>query len=165
MIARLFLLLIATFFAELFLLLWLAERFGWQVVLAEVFLSGLLGVFVTCRQSVRMRRGMQSQLAAGEVPAKAVLHGMLIFAAGVLLILPGILTDILGLLLLVPLFRKLLGLSVALWFHRRFRKSSFAAGNFAAGEPESQTPERQLPRIIDVQMIDKPKSDTQGETL
>lgn len=165
MLARLFFLLVLTFFAELFLLLWLADKFGWQIVLAEVFLSGLLGVFVTRWQNVRTFRRVQSQLAAGEVPATAVLHGMLILVAGVLLILPGILTDIVGLLLLVPLFRKLLGLSVALWFHRRFRTSAFGANNFSDAGQESHVPEHQLPRIIDVQVIDKPKSDSQEDTL
>jgi UPF0716 protein FxsA len=164
MLARLFLLLLFTFFAELFLLLWLADKFGWQIVLAEIFLSGILGVFVTRWQNVKTFRRVQSQLAAGEVPATSILHGMLVLAAGVLLILPGILTDILGLLLLVPLFRKLLGLSVAMWFHRRFRTSAFGANNFADAQQRPHLPEQQAPRIIDVQVIEKPKSDSQSES-
>ena len=163
MLARLFLLLVFTFFAELFPLLWLADKFGWQIVLGEVLLSGILGVFVTRWQNVKIFRRVQSQLAAGEVPATTVLHGVLVWVAGVLLVLPGILTDIVGLLLLVPLFRKLLGLSVALWFHRRFRTTSFAARNFSDTQQPSHLPEHQTPRIIDVQVIDRPQSDSQRE--
>lgn len=159
MLARLFLLLVLTFFAELSLLLWFADEFGWQMALGEILLSGVLGVVVTRWQNVKIFRRVQSQLSAGEVPARTVLHGLLILVAGVLLIVPGILTDVVGLLLLIPLVRKLLGLSVAIWFHRRFRRSAIGANKFADDPQAAHLPKRQTSRIIDVEVIEPPQDD------
>lgn len=164
MLARLFFLLILTFFAELSLLLWFADRFGWRMALAEVLASAILGVLVVRWQNVKILQRVRSQLAAGETPTATVLHGVLILFAGLLLVMPGILTDILGLLLLIPPFRKLLGLSAALWIHRRFRTASFGSnltGTMHA-QPGTEQPDtgRPLPRIIDVQVIDRPADST-----
>jgi UPF0716 protein FxsA len=163
MIARLFLLLVLTFFAELSLLLWFADEFGWNVALGEVLLSGVLGLLVVRWRNASYMRRVKSQLATGETPATAVLHGLLILLAGILLILPGLLTDLLGLLLLVPLFRKLLGMSVAIWFHRRFRASSYETKTSTQAEQAAHQSERPTSRIIDVRVVDRPQSDSQGD--
>src|SRR5699024_5519305 len=46
-------------------------------------------------------------LAAGRTPAREVVHGVMVLVAGILLLIPGFVTDIIGLLLFIPAVRDL----------------------------------------------------------
>ena len=56
-------------------------------------------------QGLQTLLSMQQRMAAGELPAREILQGMLLAIAGLLLILPGFVTDMVGLLLLQPALR------------------------------------------------------------
>jgi len=46
---------------------------------------------------------------AGQPPAEQMIHGIMIAASGIMLFLPGFITDVIGFMLLIPLFRKIIG--------------------------------------------------------
>jgi UPF0716 protein FxsA len=75
-------------------------------VLAIVLGTGVLGVFVIRLQGLRALSEMQGALRTMQNPVSPMAHTGLILLAGVLLILPGFLTDTLGLLLLLPPLRQ-----------------------------------------------------------
>ncbi|HYO24176.1 MAG TPA: FxsA family protein, partial [Lacipirellulaceae bacterium] len=62
-----------------------------------------------------------SQLVQGVLPAAEMFDGLLIGAAGVLLLIPGILSDILGIALLLPPTRKLVRRGLMHAVRKRFR--------------------------------------------
>ena len=92
---------------ELYLLVQVGGRIGVLPTLALIFLMGVLGWNVLRHQGASTWRRIQSELQAGRMPAREVVSGLCLFAAGILLITPGFLTDVVGLLLLVPPIRNL----------------------------------------------------------
>lgn len=112
----LFFLLIALPVAEIALLIGIGRHIGVAATVALLLVSGLLGAFLARRQGLAVVRKVQSEMAAGRVPAGQLVDGVLILLAGVLLIIPGVLTDALGFFCLLPTGRTLL----KAWLRRRF---------------------------------------------
>jgi len=96
----LFLVLLPT--SELLLLIWLVHT--WAILLG-MFVSGLIGVYIAYREGLHYWIELNRQLDHGETPVLPVLHGVLILLAALLMILPGILTSLVGLFLLFPITR------------------------------------------------------------
>jgi UPF0716 protein FxsA len=87
---------------ELVLLVWLTRQTSWAVTLAAILAPGIAGAWLVRREGRRCLRLAHDQAARGQVPAAELLDGLLIVIAGVLLISPGMLTDVVGLTLLLP---------------------------------------------------------------
>lgn len=96
------LLLLAWPIAEIATFIWVGGRIGlWQTILLVVA-AGLIGTALVRAEGLRVLAGIQRDMAEGKVPAEKVLHAALIAVAGLLLLLPGFLSDVPGLLLLLP---------------------------------------------------------------
>lgn len=106
MLLRLLVLFTLVPFVELTLLVWIGRHTDWLVTLALIFVPGLVGAWLARYQGLRCWRAVQEQLAHGQLPATALLDGLMILVAGVLLITPGVLTDLTGLALLIPPVRR-----------------------------------------------------------
>jgi UPF0716 protein FxsA len=64
--------------------------------------TAFLGVYLIRQQGIAAIRSAQEDRAAGEVPVAAILNGIRLAFAGILMIIPGFITDAMGLLLLIP---------------------------------------------------------------
>ena len=91
---------------ELFLLLRLGQSLGWVATLWLVLVTGFLGGSLAHRQGFAVWRQIQETFARGQLPVLALMEGLMILVAGLVLITPGVLTDVLGFLLLVPILRR-----------------------------------------------------------
>lgn len=69
---------------------------------------GVLGMMLVRRQGLATIARVQASLQAGRLPVADVFEGVCILAAGLLLALPGLLSDVAGVALLLPPFRRLL---------------------------------------------------------
>ncbi len=87
--------------------------FWWTVLL--LVMTGVAGAFLVQQQGMTAARRAFEQLAEGEPPLAPVLDSFLIMLAGLLLLIPGLLTDVVGFLLLVPPIRR----AAARWGLRR----------------------------------------------
>jgi UPF0716 protein FxsA len=119
----LFLLFVVLPLVELTLLLILASMTHWTVSLALVIITGLSGSFLLHRQGTKTFYRVRDELVAGRVPADAVLDGMLLITAGALLLTPGVLTDAVGLVLLIPISRQWVKAWLVRWFKAKFAVS------------------------------------------
>jgi UPF0716 protein FxsA len=99
-------------FVELFLLVRIGRVVGAGSTIAFVIAVGFLGAMLAKTQGRKVLREWQEALAAGRVPAEGVLGGVLVLAGGLLLILPGLISDVLGLLCLLPPTRHLIARSL-----------------------------------------------------
>jgi len=90
--------------------------YQWFVVLS-VLVGGLLGVFLARRTGVRCWTELNRQLDRGETPTVPVLNGVLILLAAGLLLLPGLLTSLIGLVLFLPLTRTFIVSYIVLRFN------------------------------------------------
>lgn len=106
------------FIALSVLLAWpLAEIAGFVVVgralglwwtLGLVIITGLLGAFLMRQQGLHLLKKLSEQSQQGQIPASSVIDGAMIVVAGILLLLPGFVTDIVGIALFIPFVRRLL---------------------------------------------------------
>ena len=93
---------------ELYVLAVVENRIGLVNTLGLVIATGMLGALVMKRQGAGMWRSAQMRMARGEIPTEEILGGMMVLVGGALMITPGILTDVVGLLLMIPAVRSLL---------------------------------------------------------
>lgn len=142
MFLRLFLLFTLVPFAELVLLIWIGEHTSWLVTLALIILPGVLGAALARHQGLRCWRTAQEQLSRGELPTASLLDGVMILVAGVLLITPGLLTDLTGLMLLIPPVRRFVRQSIS----RRLR-ARVVVFSQSHSQPQGEDDEQ----IIDVE--------------
>ena len=90
---------------EIFVFVQVGEWIGYGWAILALILVSLFGVWLVTREGLGTWRRAQAQLRAGEVPAAEAVDGALIAGAGLLLIVPGFITDGIGLLLLLPPLR------------------------------------------------------------
>ena len=100
------LILLAFPFAELFLLINLADRYGWWLLFYLVVI-GYLGLQLIRGEKLLLTAKMMQSMAAGGNPVKTMLGSARNMVAGILFIIPGVITDIIGvILLLVPVSKQ-----------------------------------------------------------
>ncbi len=102
---------------ELYVLSVVENRIGLGNTLGLVIATGMLGAIIMKRQGAEVWRSAQIRMARGEIPTEEILGGMMVLVGGALMITPGILTDAVGLLLMVPAVRSLL---IPSWSRKRF---------------------------------------------
>ncbi len=105
--ARLLLLFVVLPAVELSLLIELGSRIGTAATLGLIVVTGMVGASLARRQGLAVLGHLQSEVAAGQLPAGSLVDGVLILLAAALLVTPGIVTDAVGFLCLVPAFRSL----------------------------------------------------------
>jgi UPF0716 protein FxsA len=101
----LFVLLLLIPLSDALLLVLVADAIGWQVTVALVVLTGLLGMLLVRAEGRYTLRSLQEKLARGDVPTNELMDGGLLIAAGAFLLTPGLVTDTIGFLLAVPVTR------------------------------------------------------------
>ncbi|MBD2844675.1 membrane protein FxsA [Paenibacillus sp. IB182496] len=74
---------------------------GWTALLL-VLLTAALGAYMMRREGLRVLASARAEMEQGRMPGLALLDGVCVLAGGALLLLPGFLTDLLGLVLLLP---------------------------------------------------------------
>lgn len=102
MAGLLMLLLIVVPIAELWFILEVADGIGLLPTLALLIIVSIAGGLLLKQQGLATWHRLQQTMARGEMPTKEVTDGALILLGGALLLTPGFLTDIVGLVLLFP---------------------------------------------------------------
>jgi UPF0716 protein FxsA len=108
MFARLALLFITIPIAELAVLVWLGSRIGFWPTMGLVVITGVAGAALARTAGVRVIHEIRAEVAAGRMPVNHMLDGMLILVGGVMLLTPGILSDLFGIALLLPATRSVI---------------------------------------------------------
>ncbi|PAJ76090.1 F exclusion suppressor [Pseudoalteromonas sp. NBT06-2] len=90
---------------EIALLIQVSEVIGGWSTITLVIVTAFIGAKLVKQQGTDALKNVQTQMAKGQMPAKDLFSGLCVIIAGVLLVTPGIVTDIFGFLLLTPLVR------------------------------------------------------------
>lgn len=93
---------------ELFVLIQVGRQIGAAATIALVILTAVAGVFLLRRQSYTVVARVREKVAVGEMPAKEMLDGLFVAIGGLLLLLPGFISDVIGLCCLLPPIRAVL---------------------------------------------------------
>ena len=103
---------------EIAILVRLGEAFGFWSTMALVVATGIAGASLARLQGFMVWSRIQQELQYGNMPAEELMDGLLVLIGGVLLLTPGLLTDLFGFSLLIPWTR----LFVKRWLRTKFRR-------------------------------------------
>jgi UPF0716 protein FxsA len=99
--------------AEIYVIIKVGEAIGVLPTIALLLLDGFLGVALWRSQGRLAWRRFNQALAEGRVPAREIFDGAMVILGGAFLLTPGFITDVIGLLLLIPptrsVFRGIVG--------------------------------------------------------
>lgn len=109
---------------EIYFLIEVGSEIGALPTIALTIFTALLGTWLVRVQGFGILARVRATMDRGEVPALEAMDGAMVLTAGLMLLLPGFLTDALGFLLLVPPLRA--------WLIRRFVRSGSV--HIVAGE-------------------------------
>jgi UPF0716 protein FxsA len=118
MFLRLFALFTLLPLAELYILIKIGVSIGALPTVLLVIGTGALGAWLARTQGFVVWMRIQEEMNMGRFPADDMLDGLLIFFAGAVLITPGIITDILGFLILLPPTRR----AIRNWVKRKLQR-------------------------------------------
>jgi UPF0716 protein FxsA len=143
----LFLLFTVVPFVELYLLIGIGQRVGALPTLGGVLAMGLIGAWLAKREGRRVMRSWQASVAQGQLPEDGILQGALVLVGGVLLITPGVITDVVGLFLLIPPTRRWIAAGVRRALKRRMDAGTLRVTSFGwGGFPQQGSPEEPFTR-------------------
>jgi UPF0716 protein FxsA len=139
--------------AELYVILRVGDAIGavWTILLLAA--DSVLGSILLRAQGRSVWRRFNDAVGAGRMPHREVMDGVLIIFGGAFLITPGFLTDIVGLLLLIPPTRAIVRRLLVRRLGRRVTVTSTPRGR-VRGQPgdvdgtatEDEVPPRRLER-------------------
>jgi UPF0716 protein FxsA len=121
---------------DLWLLFRIAGALGGWSALACAGGSAFVGYWLVKREGRLVRERWRLARTEGRVPEEGLVGSALVLLAGVLLILPGFLTDALALLLLIPASRRALSALTGRWLERRIRDGHVQVFGFDARPAE-----------------------------
>ncbi|MBE7451604.1 MAG: FxsA family protein [Kofleriaceae bacterium] len=113
------LLVLVAIVAELASVAIVASHAGWLMALALLALAGLLGTSILAGRGVATLGRASAAMQDGRAVAPVVIDGALVAAAGLLLVIPGFVSDAVALLLLLPPTRALVRGRVVAWLRDR----------------------------------------------
>ncbi|UDW83832.1 FxsA family protein [Pasteurella canis] len=124
----LFLLLAFLFiYIELSLLVWIGSTIGILGLIILLILSSVFGLLMIRARGWYTLLNVQKQLSRGEIPTRSLLKSGIWIVAGILFFIPGFLTDLLGLALLMPMtslwIESLIAKKIQFFHTRFFRKT------------------------------------------
>ncbi|HTG68076.1 MAG TPA: FxsA family protein [Candidatus Udaeobacter sp.] len=102
---------------------------GWNTFFILI-LMGLAGAYLARAEGRRVWGEAQRQMQAGQIPGQTLLDGLCVLAGGILLLMPGFISDIAGITLLIPASRTYYRQIMLQWIEKRMRNGNFKIGRF-----------------------------------
>lgn len=93
---------------EISVFIWVGETLGVLPTILLTVLTAMAGTIMLRHQGLSLLMRMQQELDGGRAPGSEVMQGAMIVLASILLLIPGFVTDAIGLLLFVPPIREAL---------------------------------------------------------
>ncbi|TXK84216.1 FxsA family protein [Paenibacillus sp. N3.4] len=109
---------------EVTLLFTIGHYIGGWTTFALILLSSVLGAYFAKREGRKVLEYARFEWSQGQLPAQHLLDGICIFIGGILLIVPGFLTDILGFLLVFPYTRPIFKVLLLMFIQKRINRGS-----------------------------------------
>jgi UPF0716 protein FxsA len=115
----LFLAFLAVPFVELYVIIQVGQAIGVLNTIAVLIMVSAVGAWLVKREGLSVLRRAQARVDQGALPGRELVDGVLILFAGALLLTPGFVTDLVGILLLLPPIRAGLRAGVVRALRRR----------------------------------------------
>jgi len=122
--------------AEIAAFIVIGREIGVLWTLAMVFFTAVLGSVLLRVQGFGIVNRIRTEMEAGRMPGRELVHGVMILVAGILLLTPGFITDAMGFLLFIPAVRD------AGWRFLRSRITIVSSGGYRSGGASTRRGEK-----------------------
>ncbi len=122
MLWKLVLIFVLTPLVELAILVYLGTIIGALYTILMVVVTGIVGAVLARHQGLATLSRIRSSLEQGILPSNELFAGALILVGGLLLLTPGIITDIIGFAVLIPQTRRIIGKGLRNLIKRRIQR-------------------------------------------
>lgn len=129
MFLYIFLLFAGLSYAEIYVLIQVGSQIGALSAIALTILTAIVGASLVRSQGLQTAFAARSAMERGETPARQMIEGLMLVVAGAMLVMPGFITDFVGLLLLLPPLRALLAAKVLKSQALKMQSVRFQTGN------------------------------------
>ncbi|MDR9856439.1 FxsA family protein [Paenibacillus sp. VCA1] len=112
------------------LLIVVAEIYGFDLVASRVgagntflltVVTSVIGMVMMRFEGRKVLEDSRARMNAGQVPGRSLVDGLCVFIGGVLLVVPGFITDIVGFTMVFPLTRPLYRFLILKWIERKMK--------------------------------------------
>ena len=117
---------------EIYLFIKIGSQIGAFSTIFLVFFTAVVGVYYAKYEGINTLRSGMVQIIKNQIPAHELISGAAIAFAAILLIIPGFATDLIGLLLIIPITQKL----ILGRFNKNFENKNIKKNDFIEGEFE-----------------------------
>ncbi len=117
---------------EIYLFIQIGAQIGAFNTISLIFITAFIGILYAKYEGINTLKSGMSQLLKNEVPIYEIISGAALAFASLLLILPGFATDMIGLLIIFPITRKVFLKK----FDKKFHKEKNKKEDFIEGESE-----------------------------
>ena len=107
---------------ELYILLEVGKKIGVFFTIAIVIFTGAVGAYLVKTQGFNLLFSIKTKINSGIIPTDSLTEGLLVLIGGIFLITPGLITDIIGFLLIVPQSRLLIFKYLKRWIIHKIRE-------------------------------------------
>lgn len=137
MLGRLLLLFLLTPAVELALLIQVDRLIGFGPTIGLIIATGIAGSYLARREGLNTWQRLNERLQAGDLPGKELVDGVIILVAGALLVTPGVFTDVVGFIGLLPPTRALIRKALMRRFQSKMERGSMQVqfGIFGGAAP------------------------------
>jgi len=129
-LSRLFLIFVGVPLLDLFVLIQVGQWIGLWPTIGLVVVTGFVGATLARSEGLRTLWTIQKEMGQGRLPSEALFDGLAILLGGVLLLTPGILTDLVGFSFLVPGTRRFLLNRIRRSLERRLESGTIRVTHF-----------------------------------
>ena len=118
-----FLVFVAIVFAEIAIFIVIGKWLGVFPTLLLILFTSVLGVYLVKKRGTKSLQTIQTSIAQGQAPGIAIIEAFMMFVGAVLLIMPGFLTDIIGLMMFTSFTRNLFKPVIFMWLRRKMKNN------------------------------------------
>lgn len=124
MFFKLFILFIIVPIMDLWLLIKVGGMIGVFPTVMIVILTGVTGAWLAKMEGISVLTKIQASAAHGRMPGVEMINGVLVFVGGVMLLTPGFITDIIGLLMIFPVTRTIFASLLISYFKNKVNEGA-----------------------------------------
>ncbi|MDC1381968.1 FxsA family protein [Candidatus Puniceispirillum sp.] len=111
--------------AEVTTFIYISNEIGGLLTLLGIFITAAMGIALLKNQGLSVLKRIRSDMLKGRAPVSSVADSISLIIGGVLVVIPGYFSDVVGLFLFIPGFRTYSGIYIIKWFAYSKKLSSF----------------------------------------
>jgi len=131
MFSKLFLIFAVIPLIELGILIKIGSHIGAINTISLVLLTAAIGAYMVKMEGIGVLTRIQQNMQDGQFPAEELINGAMILVAGALLLTPGIVTDVIGFLMVIPVSRNALKQVIKRYIEKKISSGDIHINRFS----------------------------------